>query len=346
MTNTGLKISRLPRQPFSDRVMYLHVGAGKTGTSALQVAFARNADRLLAAGILYPADAMSGHAKAGRVTSGNGVALAKYLGVPFGPAADGIRSDHLKEEVAHAYCAGLDLLYSSETLSVVQPEQAREFVAFANDIGYQVRAVIYFRAIADHAVSLYQQTIKHGETRLDLVEYLREVYSAGQLDTLTNLLRIFHPDDIIARNYDLAAKHLVEDFLTKVLGLDARDYDTAVEVINRSLTDVEIALMRVMNPLFKSSLQAFVASGALIYGLPDAKRSNTITSEAMRTIASLHGDSVAKINEFLPDSPITLKSERLIVSDAPGPELSEAEKALAVMVAGIIRASDLNDVMR
>jgi len=53
------------------RTLYLHIGASKTGTSALQVAFARNAKALRGRGLHYPGknqDAMDG-----KITSGNGL---------------------------------------------------------------------------------------------------------------------------------------------------------------------------------------------------------------------------------------------------------------------------------
>lgn len=55
--------------------LWLHVGPPKTGTSALQVFFARNAAALRRQGVLYP---WGEAALDGAVTSGNGAWLAAW----------------------------------------------------------------------------------------------------------------------------------------------------------------------------------------------------------------------------------------------------------------------------
>src|SRR5215204_5967792 len=52
--------------------LILHIGATKTGTSAIQSAVARNRATLLANGIYYPEYDADEKAQAGRVTGGNG----------------------------------------------------------------------------------------------------------------------------------------------------------------------------------------------------------------------------------------------------------------------------------
>ncbi|RFU12431.1 hypothetical protein DZD18_12020 [Rhodobacteraceae bacterium W635] len=59
--------------------VFLHCGAPKTGTSYLQVLFARHAQDLQAEGIHYPLKAFTEGASDGRITSGNGILMANYL---------------------------------------------------------------------------------------------------------------------------------------------------------------------------------------------------------------------------------------------------------------------------
>src|SRR4051794_33359112 len=54
-------------------VLWLHFGLAKTGSSALQVFFARNTLAFRKQGIIYP---WHSHAVEGKVTSGNGLWLA------------------------------------------------------------------------------------------------------------------------------------------------------------------------------------------------------------------------------------------------------------------------------
>jgi hypothetical protein len=59
------------------RRLFLHIGVAKTGSSALQVAFARNTELLEKAGINYWRDPDFERAKAGKTTQGNGLDLCR-----------------------------------------------------------------------------------------------------------------------------------------------------------------------------------------------------------------------------------------------------------------------------
>ena len=59
--------------------LFLHGGAPKTGTSAIQVLLARHAEALAERGVVYPEGHLFEAARRGQVTAGNGLAMANYL---------------------------------------------------------------------------------------------------------------------------------------------------------------------------------------------------------------------------------------------------------------------------
>lgn len=146
--------------------LYLHAGAGKTGTSYLQVLFARHAERLAECGVVYPRGHLFEEAKAGRVTSGNGVEMANDIrpGLPHAIAN--------KDAFIHVLDAGLKdaagrhVLYSSEFLAFEPGERTAAIARVAARHGYGIRVIYLVRDIAAAAASMYSQGIKyHGDAR-------------------------------------------------------------------------------------------------------------------------------------------------------------------------------------
>lgn len=148
--------------------LYLHAGAGKTGTSYLQVLFARHAERLAECGVVYPRGHLFEEAKAGRVTSGNGVEMANDIrpGLPHAIAN--------KDAFIHVLDAGLKdaagrhVLYSSEFLAFEPGERTAAIARVAARHGYGIRVIylVLVRDIAAAAASMYSQGIKyHGDAR-------------------------------------------------------------------------------------------------------------------------------------------------------------------------------------
>lgn len=153
---------------------------------------------------------------------------------------------------------------------------------------------------------------------------------------------IFDASELVVRNYDRAADDLIQDFLVRGLGLaDTAGFNVEPGSVNRSLTETEVALMRAMAPIFKSRGQARVASDAMIHAPAHAGRRPTISRRALEAIEQTHADDLAIINALLPNDPIALASDRIVISEEAEPELSEAEQVLATVMAGLIRAADL-----
>ena len=147
--------------------IFIHTGAGKTGTSYLQVLFARYRDELAAGGVLYPEDQSLRDAQKGKITSGNGVIMANYLR-PHLPHQIKDKEAFLGE-FGHVLetAAGKDILYSSEFINFPDNERSKNVREAIDRAGYTPRLIFFVRDIGAAALSVYSQEIKRsGETRL------------------------------------------------------------------------------------------------------------------------------------------------------------------------------------
>jgi hypothetical protein len=132
--------------------LFLHIGVAKTGSSALQVAFAQNVDLLEKAGINYWRDSEFEKAKAGETTSGNGVDLFRHA-YPEAPSFKGTFDRVALAGCFPRYFGGRDrALLSSELLGNMPPVSWRRIIeAYKGTI----RVVAYVRNATDSLWSAY-----------------------------------------------------------------------------------------------------------------------------------------------------------------------------------------------
>src|SRR5476649_287445 len=99
----------------------LHIGAQKTGSSAIQVGLARNRDALAKIGCLYPTADNDKTALQGGITSGNGMELAALLSPSQAFAAHFKKLDQVADIQNLARTKGIhSILYSSELFMFAQ----------------------------------------------------------------------------------------------------------------------------------------------------------------------------------------------------------------------------------
>lgn len=315
--------------------LILHVGIHKTGSSAIQSALARNAGALRARNMTYPDFASLPAARLGRISSGNGLPLAKLLGSPT-PYAQPVSRAAIDAEVERAYAQGRDLLYSSEALLFINPDKASAFLASVRNIGFDARLAIYVRSVADLALSMYHQDVKQKRLTGSFGEFLRS-FEAGPLRSALSLCRVFGRENATMRNYDACKDNLIEDFFQNMLGFQTLDgFSLENPAVNRSLTGAELAIMREMNAVLTNPRHSRLATEALIDANRAATYDRTIGREDYRAIEAKFSPLVAAVNGCGPHVPIALKSGDLDIGDAAEFELSEAEASLARLSASVI----------
>jgi tetratricopeptide (TPR) repeat protein len=235
-------------------VVFLHVGAGKTGTSAIQAALAAYRERLAELGVWYPAP-MNGYgsdkrAALGQISSGNAVVLGQLI------RAQGRRRDLDVSEVQSWLHRCLDeangraTLFSSEMMQAPSQPELQQLVDFFRGRGTQIKVLYYVRHLLEHSVSEYQQFLKVGAAARagGLADYLREFRT-----DLPRRLHIFAdavgPENVICRLYDDDKPDLLRNFLALISEPAARCPDIGLpeNVVNRSPTSVEMRLYEALN---------------------------------------------------------------------------------------------------
>ncbi|WP_129788054.1 hypothetical protein [Promicromonospora panici] len=284
------------------KTLYLHVGMGKTGTSALQVAFVRNRKQLAAHGIAYPEHPSDVSARRGEVVSGNAMGLVRYLD----PRT---RADIERKE---RFLAGLEraiynapqprVLFSSEFLYSANHERFGSFCRDLLDKGIGVEVVVYVRDIAGHALSLYSQVVKRSLFTGAFMDFITPGkgirYAPSIRGRLHRMLTLVGRERLHVMHYDSDRDHLMESFMRNVFGIEGIDeYDLTHGQVNRSLTDHEIELMRYMNGRLRDTSGAGVVNQVIIRRPPLKERKPSMTEEQLSLLEKRFLPDVEWVNE-------------------------------------------------
>ncbi len=288
----------------------LHIGHGKTGTSATQHLLSRNAGFLRDKGILYPDHPHSQRAAEGKITSGN--VTPKQGENWFDPQ---IIDRVTQEPDYHSY------VFSSEHMFwAIHPffpriaELAQRF---------DIRIVQAVREPLEMLRSAYGQSVKQAGYSEGIAAYVpqeRHIIRAGKhLEGIAELGL-----QVSVLNYSVL-KRGISNEIFRLAGLDAADFAKLdagpVKTINRSLTQAELQLFIGLNKHFPVEYGQR-CSNELLERLPDIDVDEIdIPLGLFRDLHRRVSDSVDYVNGYLPaDQKLKL-------------EFSEAPKANAQLSA-------------
>lgn len=281
------------------RNIYLHIGCGKTGSSALQIWFSQTADTLRTHGIIYPQDRKIDSSY--EITSGNG-----------GSAVESIQAGNAKnffEKLLANNPAG-DLLLSSESFQILSSEQIIELRSILDEYKLNPVVIAYVRNLYDFAWSAYNQMVKRHGCGISFKDFaFSNVWRPlirQHLDVLDafashfNVIRVIHYDSEKSR-LDLA-------FL-EAIGLNSASIPRMRSaIVNRSLSLFELELMRRLNGVIASRFNtenlsriSMAISDALIYADPERKTEFYYDEEVAAHLEQVLGGRLSKFNDrFFP----------------------------------------------
>jgi hypothetical protein len=158
------------------RVLYLHIGAQKTGNATLQNLFMRNRELLAKHDLCYPgAPGEPNHAglMLYAVEHDKNMSLRSRIGLPDGEEAEAFTASlmpRLQAEIEQSGCA--KILLSNEYLSahVTTAKDAQKLVDGLRQICPDIRLVIYLRPQYELVLSAYSQAVKSGRAEAMRVE--------------------------------------------------------------------------------------------------------------------------------------------------------------------------------
>ncbi|PWJ12918.1 hypothetical protein [Jannaschia seohaensis] len=284
--------------------LFVHIGHGKTGTSAIQSMLAANRTVLGENGVQYPFHKSMEHAARGGITSGNGALLLNDL--------DGVRFD------------GDDVVFSGESLFFrLGQDGRRRILEKAESLGYDVVFVCYTRNFFEHSFSAWGQNIKRGGGTMFYEDFLEKKYRV--FDILLRWIAASSKGEFRLRvfNYDRVKTDLNGHFLRSALGrgdLPEKMASASSARVNRSLTMAEYELQRQFNVFYEGKSYPFV-SDVLVEHCPDIRSEVPfIDRDSHARIAAKYEGLVSEINRSLDaEDRIVLTPHEELYGDGAGP---------------------------
>lgn len=291
------------------KILYLHIGLSKTGTSAIQAWLSKNSNKIIMQGFMY-ADATP-KAAFGAVTSGNGV--------EFYHACESEDEERLVSILRDFYFLNFKYsIISSEVLQGLKKEKLIFLKKSCLKQGVEIRVIAFVRSIYEHLYSNYLQGIKrHG--------YAKPFGSYGHLDFreqkqyLENYFSVFG-DALHLLNYDYSKADIIAPFLAVVKlnhkGLSPLDFR-----VNRSLSENETYLLRSLNQIHKGKFSQ-IFSDFLLASNPNLLTKPIRDAALVNEVYQQATDNLKWINSIIadgqPDIEFTLPNNRRgIYRDAP-----------------------------
>jgi hypothetical protein len=242
------------RRHLSMKTLIIHGGIPKTGTSSLQVFFARNRANLLERGVDYLPIGDFSSGNAGLISTGNGVLVARSLLPDGDPSSLDDPRLHL-DDFAHAAAASPweILLLSSEYFANADPVRLKNWVDDLRAQGIAAKLVYFIRSQDQLISAMYTQFVKRSACRETPDEFAARVYK------LRPHLRhaSFHAGRSAAFGAENVECRIYEETLRRPKGLflmflEAARIDPAglnfeLDDVNTGLPAAEIAIMRSLN---------------------------------------------------------------------------------------------------
>lgn len=317
-----------------DKKCWLHIGAPKTGSTAIQKFLAANEEALYKWGFAYPAAARrsNGHHDLAFLVSGGYPDWA----TPQPESLDTLVSQ-LQAEIADG---PLSLILSSENFYLLcDPRAALELMARLGFSRNESVIVVYIRRQDEAHASWYNQTVKAQAYTGSLAEQMVNSWKiwdyAAKLDAWAEA---FGHDNLRVRPYqpqDLPGNDARLDLLT-VLGLPQEAFDFPVESINTHINRDILEFQRQLNrlPLSPQDKRRFhkelIALTAAAKGLDLFDESPLLShSRGLEMLATYRegNNRVAKTY---------LGREQLFQDPAPGPDSKDYSGLTVEKLAGIV----------
>jgi len=223
--------------------LFLHIGHGKTGTSAIQSSLAIASNDLAEQGISYPIQqSLRDRASRLEITSGN-----------WEPNSEVSLSDELLE-IAKNNGDNSKVILSSESLFWLIPELIQNKSKWENNI--DIHIILAVREIEEMLSSEYQQRVKRHGDSMPLEQFLRarhfiSSHHAKAAEIIELMTQSNIPNTII--NYS-RHKRDISQLIFKFIGAEELypADQMAGAIINRSLSRKELEILITINALYYS----------------------------------------------------------------------------------------------
>ena len=221
--------------------LFLHIGHGKTGTSAIQSSLAIASDNLRGKGINYPiGSTLRDRASRLEITSGN-----------WEPKSDVSLSDQLLS-IAEQNKDDSAIILSSESLFWLIPELIKNKSQWKNKLDLHI--ILAVREIEEMLSSEYQQRVKRHGDAMPLEQFIRaRHFVSSHHEKAAEVIGLMSQENITNTiiNYSQHKKD-ISQVIFKLIGAEelypAEQMSGAI--INRSLSAKELEILITINALY------------------------------------------------------------------------------------------------
>ena len=313
--------------------LFLHIGHGKTGTSAIQSALAIASEDLAKRGINYPIQqALRDRASRLEITSGN-----------WEPTSEVSLTNQLLE-IAKSNYKNSKIILSSESLFWLVPELIQNKSTWETHIDLHI--ILAVREIEEMLSSEYQQRVKRHGDAMPLEQFLRarhfiSSHHAKAAEVIELMTQSKITNTII--NYS-EHKRDISKLIFKLIGAEDLYPSSQMTgaIINRSMSRKELEILITINALYFSRFPWISTriSDALIKNQPKLEAQQCkIAKQQLKKVYEKNDPYLRTINAFL-DSKEQLKSVANLsqeIDQGDSPEQAQKireEEAISVSLIG------------
>ena len=304
--------------------LLIHFGIYKAGSSYLQHICASKRDYLIANNIYFPESKEDQKMKKGLISKGN----ADELDPAFKKEDPSKISKILQQWYNIAESKNCNVvLISSEALvhQLAEQRKLNLIVNSANTIGYtEIRAMGFFRDLADHALSTYKHRAKSGAIP-DYKHWVNNVYETPKL--LENLASvIINNQDIkwTLRKFKKDSNFLKQAFFKDWLEIEVPGFQTRPNV-NESISLSEVKVMNHIRKIYPNVTDYFY-EGFKNLSKKDKADDKDLDAYVLNYFAknlAQHDKSIQNINTYF------TKNEQLVVGEFKNTDIDEPTMKLS-----------------
>lgn len=295
----------------------IHIGHGKTGTSAIQSFLAKNTQLLREYNFIYPQDESTEHASLGYISSGNRAAFV----------------------TATKFDSDVNYLFSNEAFFDDIDKRSHVFEKFLT-IKSRLKVILFTRDLFEFTFSNWGQSIKRGGSQSDIHSFCQNAHNMYL--RVERVIKTLQAENIAFEvfNYSHHKRHLEASFLSiiapEVFHQIHPKAKTFEHPVNRSLTLAEYELQRLFNRYYGSTSSDFI-SDELVNKLPNTKTQQpNVEPEVAHKLVQKAKSSSVFINQFLADSEhLSLHFDDSTISNSPPTEFTFSTEQLEVLADAI-----------
>ncbi|MEA2017641.1 MAG: hypothetical protein U9N59_04265 [Campylobacterota bacterium] len=298
----------------------LHIGHGKTGTSAIQSLLALNTDLLEEYDICYPKNETFASAKKGYVTSGNLNGPGKYNKSIY---------EKTKDKVKNHY------LFSNES---IMSQILADFATLKQlEKDFDLELILYCRNPLDHAFSSYGQGVKRGGYTMSISDWI-DSYNTPQ--RVVDMIKLCNESSVSLQLINYSKIDSIEkSFCDVLLGNKSVEFlakakFATVKTVNRSLSRVEYEIQREFNKYIGAKSSKFISDRLVNNAAKIKSEKEYISINSLEKFNKKHQKNIDQINKYLDkDKQLTLEIPQDLKPQTDTYEISS--KQIAVLVESI-----------